>query len=145
MKYEYKSYFGTHLCKLTTCLCWPLFQETSVVKLDRFYCILIFKFLDSNLEDSSVEVVYLRIVLSPEQASRMWVFLNKVFFSFFREGLLAPRPTPKLEDHSSSAVCDCLFNLFAATLFIGGRSSIRKLRTCHAVLAGTHYMALFFK
>ena len=38
-------------------------------------------------------VVYLQIVLSPEQASRMWVFLNKVFY---REGLLAPRPTPKL-------------------------------------------------
>jgi len=24
--------------------------------------------------------------------------------------LLAPRPTPKLEDHPLSAVCDCLFN-----------------------------------
>ena len=35
---------------------------------------------------------------------------------FYREGLLAPRPTPKLEDHLSSAVRDCLFNLFAATL-----------------------------
>jgi len=54
-------------------------------------------------------VHYLRIVLSPEQVSRMWVFLNKVFY---REGLLAPRPTPKLEDHPSSAVLDCLFNLF---------------------------------
>ena len=28
--------------------------------------------------------------------SCMWVFVNKVFY---REGLLAPRPTPKLEDH----------------------------------------------
>ena len=36
----------------------------------------------------------------------------------FREDLLAPRPTPKLEDHSVSAVRDCLFNLFAATLHI---------------------------
>jgi len=41
--------------------------------------------------------------------------------------LLAPRPTPKLEDHPSSAVRDCLFNLFADTLLIGGRSSIRIL------------------
>jgi len=41
--------------------------------------------------------------------------------------LLAPRPTPKLEDHPSSAVSDCLFNLFADTLHIGGRSSIRNL------------------
>ena len=43
---------------------------------------------------------------------------------FHEEALSAPRPTPKLEDHPSSAVRDCLFNLFAATLHIGGRSSI---------------------
>jgi len=59
---------------------------------------------------------------------------------FYREGLLAPRPTPKLEDHPSSSVRDCLFNLFAATLLIGSRSSIRNLRTRHAVMTGTHYM-----
>jgi hypothetical protein len=57
---------------------------------------------------------------------------------FYREGLLAPRPAPKLEDHPSSAVRDCLFNLFAATLLIGGRSFIRNLRTRHAVVTGTH-------
>ena len=57
---------------------------------------------------------------------------------FHGEALLAPRPTPKLEDHPSSAVRDCLFNLFAATLHIGGRSSIRNLRTRHAVVTGTH-------
>ena len=57
---------------------------------------------------------------------------------FYREVLLAPRPTPKLEDHPSSAVHDCLFNLFAATLHIAGRSSIRNLRTHHAVVTGTH-------
>ena len=58
---------------------------------------------------------------------------------FYREGLLAPRPTPKLEDHPLSAVHDFLFNLFAATLHKGGRSSIRNLRTRHAVVTGTHY------
>ena len=52
--------------------------------------------------------------------------------------MLAPRPTPKLEDHPSSAVRRCLFNLFTATLHIGGRSSIRNLRTRHAVVTGTH-------
>jgi len=52
--------------------------------------------------------------------------------------LLAPRPTPKLEDHPSSAVRGCLFNLFTATLHIGGRSSIRNPRTRHAVVTGTH-------
>jgi hypothetical protein len=30
--------------------------------------------------------------------------------------LQVPRPTPKLEDHHLSAVRDCLFNIFAATL-----------------------------
>jgi len=55
-------------------------------------------------------------------------------------GLLAPRPTPKLEDHPSSAVRDCLFNLFATTILIGGRSPIRNLRTRPAVVTRTHYM-----
>ena len=52
--------------------------------------------------------------------------------------LLAPRPTPRLDDHPLSAVRDRLFNIFAATLHIGGRSSIRNLRTRHAVVTGTH-------
>jgi hypothetical protein len=41
-------------------------------------------------------------------------FRNKVIF--YGEELLAPRPTPKLEDHPLSAVRDCLFNIFAASL-----------------------------
>jgi hypothetical protein len=36
----------------------------------------------------------------------------------YGEELLAPRPTPKLEDHPLSAVRDCLFNVFAAILHI---------------------------
>jgi hypothetical protein len=35
---------------------------------------------------------------------------------FHGEELLASRPTPKLKDHPLSAVRDCLFNIFAATL-----------------------------
>ena len=81
-------------------------------------------------------VFYLHIVLSPEEASRLWVFRNSIFF--YGEELLAPRPTPKLEDHHLSAVRDCLFNLFVATLPIGGRSCIRNLKTRHAVVTGTH-------
>ena len=65
----------------------------------------------------------------------LWIFLN---MGFHGEALLTPRPTPNLEDHPSSAVRDCLFNIFAATLHIGGRSSIRNLRTRHAVVTGTH-------
>jgi len=58
---------------------------------------------------------------------------------FYGEELLAPRPTPSLEDHFLPSVCNCLFNIFAATLHTGGRSSIRNLRTRHAVVTGTHF------
>ena len=34
----------------------------------------------------------------------------------YGEELLAPHPTPKLEDYTLSAVRNCLFNIFAATL-----------------------------
>jgi hypothetical protein len=44
------------------------------------------------------------------------VFRNVV--SFYGEELLVPRPTPKLEGHPLSAVRDCLFNVFAATVHI---------------------------
>jgi hypothetical protein len=44
------------------------------------------------------------------------IFRNKLIF--YGQEFLAPRPTPKLEDHPLSAVCDCLFNTFAATLHI---------------------------
>jgi len=42
--------------------------------------------------DPSVGVVYRRTVLSPEQASRMWVFLNKVFF--LQGGVVSTSPNP---------------------------------------------------
>jgi len=54
--------------------------------------------------------------------------------------LLAPRPNPKLNDHTLSALRDYFFNLFAATLHFGGRFSIRNLRTGHAVLTGVHLL-----
>jgi len=57
---------------------------------------------------------------------------------FYGEKLLAPYPNPKLKDHPVSAVRDCLFNIFAAALDIGGRSSICSLRRCHAMVTGTH-------
>jgi hypothetical protein len=52
--------------------------------------------------------------------------------------LLGRRPTPKLEDNPLSAVRDCLFNIFAGTLHIEGRSSIRNPKKRHAVVTGTH-------
>jgi hypothetical protein len=43
----------------------------------------------------------------------MSIFCSR--FIFYGDGLLALRPTPKLEDHPLSFVCSCLFNVFAAT------------------------------
>jgi len=51
----------------------------------------------------------------------VWTFRNMI--SLYGEELLALRPTPKPEDRPLSVVRDCLFNIFAATLHIGGRSS----------------------
>jgi hypothetical protein len=65
---------------------------------------------------------------------------------FCDEEFLAPRPTPKLEETPLSVIRVCLFNTFAATLPISGRSSIRNLCTRHAVMRGTylsrHYVSL---
>jgi len=38
------------------------------------------------------------------------------YASFSSELLLASRPTPKLQDQPLVVVCDCLFNILAATL-----------------------------
>jgi len=57
---------------------------------------------------------------------------------FYDKELLAHRPTPKLEDQPLSAVRDCFFNIFAATLHMIGRSTIRNLRMCHVMVTGTH-------
>jgi len=65
----------------------------------------------------------------------MYPFSNKA--SFYGDALLAPRRTPELEYHPLLAVLDCLLNIFPATLYIGGRSSIRNLRKRHAVVTGT--------
>ena len=68
-----------------------------------------------------------------------WMISNMIHF--YGEEILVLRPNPKLEGHSLSAVRDCLFNIFAATLHIGGRSSIRNLRMRNAVVTGTQYHA----
>jgi hypothetical protein len=69
-----------------------------------------------NLSNESVQVRgFLEIVIT-------------IFF--YGEWLLAPRPTPKLEDDPLSFVRGCLFSIFAATL--------GSWRTCHAVVTGSH-------
>ena len=90
--------------------------------------------------DPSGEIVYLRIVLSPEESSRMcfWTCM------FYREGLLAPRPTRKLEDRPSSAVRNYLFKLFAATLHTVPLSATwgRAMPWCFTFTVIKHYFQL---
>ena len=66
----------------------------------------------------------------------LWMVRNMIHF--YDKEFLAPRPTPKQEDQPLSAVRDCLFNIFAATIHIGGRSSIPNLRTRSAVVTSFH-------
>ena len=66
----------------------------------------------------------------------MYPFRNKASF-------YVVSTSPNLQAGSSplvplNAVRDYLFNIFAAALHIGGRSSIRKLKTRHAVVTGAH-------
>jgi hypothetical protein len=64
----------------------------------------------------------------------LWMVCN---MARFRVRIFNTSPL-KLEKHPLSSVRDCLFNVFSATLHIGCRSSIRNLRTRHAVVTGTH-------
>jgi hypothetical protein len=66
----------------------------------------------------------------------LWTARNKVLL--LRWGGFSTSWNPKLEDHPLSAVRNCLFNIFAATLHTGGRSSIRNLMARHFLVTGTH-------
>jgi hypothetical protein len=109
-------YYRTHKCPKTCCVVLP--PETPPRRSD---------WGSSLPPDCFVP----RGSISPCECYLTWFFDG--------EALLAPLPTPKLEDHPLSAVRDCLFNIFAATLHIGGRSYIRNLRTRHAVVTAVDY------
>ena len=66
----------------------------------------------------------------------IYLFRNKA--NFYGDELLAPCSTPKLEVHTLLAVCNCLFNIFTATIHIGGCSSIRNQRMHNAMVTRTH-------
>jgi len=66
---------------------------------------------------------------------QFWKFCIKA--SFYDKELLAPRPTPKQEDYPLSTFIDCLFNIFADTLHIGGHSFIPNLMMRRAVVPRT--------
>jgi hypothetical protein len=60
------------------------------------------------------------------------MFRNKAIFTV--RGLLAPRPTPKLEYHFFSAVRGCLFMYSQLPQYLEVVSSIRNPRTRHAMV-----------
>jgi hypothetical protein len=60
--------------------------------------------------------------ISPGQRLSVWAFRNRN--RCYGEELIAPRPTPQLEDHPVSAVRDLLLNIFEATLHIGSNFSL---------------------
>jgi len=62
---------------------------------------------------------------------------------FYNEDLLAPHPTPKLEDLHLLIVRDCLFNIFVATVHILRPPPLQP-ETCHSVLTGTHLSQAIF-
>jgi hypothetical protein len=80
-------------------------------------------------------------VLSPGPKLSLWMVRNTI--RFYGEELLAPRQTHRPEDHPLSATRDCLFNILAVTLHIGGGSSIRNLRTRHAVVTETQLIMVY--
>jgi hypothetical protein len=55
---------------------------------------------------------------SPQSHIRDFFVWFVIRLSFYDEELLAPRPNPKTEDHTLSAVRDCLFVIFAASIHI---------------------------
>jgi hypothetical protein len=85
---------------------------------------------------TSFSIAY--IVPNDLSSSEAFFVNGRNMLHFYGEELSEPRTTPKLEDHPLSAVRDCLFDIFAATIQVGSRSSIGNLRTRHAVVTGTH-------
>jgi hypothetical protein len=64
------------------------------------------------------------------------------YASCYSEEFSAPLPTLKLEDHRLLAVCYCLFSIFAATLHIGGRSSMI-FKVSRALFRNMHCYAVY--
>jgi len=77
-------------------------------------------------------VNYISTITWPYHENFVWTFRSMT--RLYVGELLVAHPTPKLEDHPLLSLRDCLFNTFVATLHIRGRSSIRNLKTRHAVV-----------
>ena len=115
-------------------------QETRLILPEHDADILLNTLFPNTLNARHLSLSWARLlrsyqIISPGSRLSLSIFRNNI--RFYGEEFLEPRPSPKVEDHPLSAVRDCLFNIFAATLHIGGRSSTHKLRKRHAVVTGT--------
>jgi len=103
-------------------------------------------FMETRFRSSIHKCLPLVPMLSPYQwinpgLRHQFIFHNMI--CFYSEELFATHPTPKLEYRPLPTVRDCLFNISAATIHIGGHSSICKLRMCNAVVTGSHLYWLY--
>jgi len=96
----------------------------------------LYRHLTLQSTKSHVPLTLLRSYRSISQGPRLFLQIIRNTILFYGEELLATCPTSKLGDHSLSAVRNYLFNIFAATLHIGSRSSIINLKTRHAIVTG---------
>jgi hypothetical protein len=85
-------------------------------------------------------------ILSPYQRINLGLRHQFIFHNmirFYGGEVFTTHQNPKLEYYPLAAVHDCLFNIFAATLHIGGCSSIHNLRMCHAMVTGNRLSWLY--
>jgi len=108
-----------------------------------FYLTVSFKFLNLSF------YIFLLFVYEKSASFTSYIFRLSTLLWFgscthcivarfpFYKNLNILHQTPKLKDQPLSPVRKCLFDIFASTLHIGGRSTNRNLRTRHVVVAGS--------
>ena len=108
--------------------------------------------ITTNVEECGPCPVFARFTLAfalqlrkkQEKTSvRLRKTLVRVQYTYYQnthtlQNIKPPQYKLKQTQYKIYEYCDCLFNIFAATLNIGGCSSFRNLRTCHAVVTRTH-------
>jgi hypothetical protein len=121
-KYKYKLYNNNHhqvvfsrfaaiyvYMSLTHSWGWALLEKPPIVQL--------FKNFPAFNGTRRFFAVFTRALHWSLSWARLLVIFRKKLI-FLRRGLVSPMPKPQLENHPLSAVRDCLFNIFAATLHI---------------------------
>jgi hypothetical protein len=91
---------------------------------------------ESSLPHSQVPDTCPYQSISPGPRLSVWIFSNNI--CFYGEELLAPRPTPQAGGQPLAGCPRLLIQYIRSYPPHWGRSSIRNLRTRHAVVTGTH-------